>query len=94
LIDKLAEQLGESRQTFLSSLIYDAAEEALSAYASVFEMPSRVYNEMRSSCGFVYQDYTETQFLDFCQLNNYDPADPEAMNNFQMGVDYMKEKGE
>lgn len=94
LIDKLAEQLGESRQTFLSSLIYDAVEEALNAYASVFEFPSQVYSEMRASCGFVYGDATKSQFIDFCRLNNLDPSDPEAMHSFEMGVDFIKEKEE
>lgn len=93
LIDKLAEQLGESRQTFLSALIYDAVEEALNAYASVFDDSSKVYSEMKDSCGFVYGT-GRSQFLDFCSLNNYDPADPESMSNFEMVVDHMKEKSE
>lgn len=94
LIDKLAEQLGDSRQVFLSALIYDAVEEALRAYASVFDDHNKVYNDMKASCGFLWYDATKTQFLDFCNLNNYDPTDPESLDNFKIAVEHMKEKAE
>jgi hypothetical protein len=93
LVDKLAEQLGESRQTFLSSLIYDAVEEALNAYASVFDEPSKVYTETKESCGFVYGDLTKTQFFDFCSLNNLDPSDSSSMDEFKMVSDLAKDEG-
>lgn len=92
LIDKLAEQLDENRQAFLSALIYDAVDEALNAYASVFKDPSKVYHEFRESCGFVYGTATKTQFADFCILNNLDPNDPSSMSDFEMAVDYSAEK--
>ncbi len=92
LIDKLAEQLDGSRQTFLSALIYDAVDEALNAYASVFKEPSKVYQEFRESCGFIYGSATKSQFADFCIMNNLDPDDPASMNEFEMAVDYMAEK--
>lgn len=92
LIDKLAEQLDESRQTFLSALIYDAVDEALSAYASVFNEPQKVCQEFRDSCGFIYGETTQTQFFDFCSLNNLDPEDPSSMDNYEMVVDHMAEK--
>ena len=60
LIDKLAEALDETRQSFLSSLIYDAVEEALEGHASVFNDPESVIALMRKECGLpVYGDISE-----------------------------------
>lgn len=92
LIDKLAEQFGESRQVFLSGLIYDAVDEALAAYASVFEDSSKVVDDFRKSCGFVYGDATYTQFIDFCHLNNLHPDDSDSMSSFQTVIDYSREQ--
>lgn len=92
LIDKLAEQLGESRQIFLSGLIYDAVDEALNAYASVFEEPSKVYSEMRTSCGYIYGDATQTQFFDFCRLNHLDPDDSDSVSKFREVTDWAREQ--
>jgi len=92
LIDKLAEQFGESRQVFLSGLIYDAVDEALNAYASVFEDPSKVVDDFQKSCGFVYGDATYTQFIDFCSLNNLHPDDPDSMSSFQTVIEYSREQ--
>lgn len=91
LIDKLAEQLDESRQTFLNALICDAVDEALSAYASVFTDPAEVHRQFRESCGFVYGTATQTQFADFCSMNALDPRDPSSMSDFEMVVDHMEE---
>ena len=77
----------------MSSLIYDAVEEALNAYASVFDEPTKVYTEMKESCGFVYGDSTKSQFLDFCHLNNLDPVDPKSIDDFQMIIDSAKDEG-
>lgn len=94
LIDKLAENLGDSRQIFLSALIYDAVDEALNAYASVFDSPTTVYHDMRAACGFVYGTGTKTEFFDFCRLNNLDPDDSDSMDRFQMVVDHQNEVAE
>lgn len=92
LIDKLAEQFGESRQVFLSGLIYDAVDEALNAYASVFEDSSKVTDEIRKSCGFIYGNATQTQFIDFCHLNHLHPDDSDSMFRFQEVTDYVREQ--
>jgi hypothetical protein len=76
LIDKLSEYLGETRQTFLSALIYDAADEALTAYASVFKDPSNVVRDTRKACGFPYG------FFEFCIDGGLDPSDPDSRREY------------
>lgn len=89
LIDALADKLDENRQAFLSSLIYDAVDEALDGYASVFEKPAEVKADILSECGFVYGKSTISQFTEFCQLNHLDPDDSNAMNVYRDAVDYV-----
>jgi len=52
LLDNLAESLSMTRQALLSDLVYDAVNEALEAYASVFDDPNAVITQMLSDAGF------------------------------------------
>jgi hypothetical protein len=94
LIDKLSENLDQTRQVFLAGLVYEAVDEAVNAYASVFENPSEVSAELLKSCGFIYGNYSQTQFLDYCKLNGYDPHDQQSLSDFQMVVDHIEDQRE
>ncbi len=87
LADKLAEELNQTRQELMAGLLYDALNEALNAYASVFSEPDKVYREIRDSCGFFYGNATDSQFADFCRLNSLDPADPDSRERFEFVYD-------
>jgi 3-hydroxyacyl-CoA dehydrogenase len=77
LIDLLADYLNETRQTFLSALIYDAVDEALAAYASVFKDPTDVIKATRKQCGFPFG------YFEFCQDEGLDPDDPDTAKEYQ-----------
>ena len=94
LIDKLAENLDQTRQVFLAGLVYEAVDEAVNAYTSVFENPSEVRSELLKTCGFIYGNYSETQFLDYCKLNGFHPDDPKALSDFQMVIDHIEDQQE
>lgn len=87
LAEKLAEELNQTRQELMAGLLYDALDEALNAYASVFSEPKKVYKDMRDSCGFFYGNITDSQFYEFCKLNGCDPSDPSSSDEFKMICD-------
>ena len=77
LIDLLADGLDETRQTFLSALIYDAVDEALTAYASVFKDPSDVIKATRKQCGFPFG------YFEFCLEAGLDPDEPDSRKEYE-----------